>query len=123
MNEKKYFVYILTNKRNGTLYTGLTNNLLRRVLEHKEKINEGFSRKYKLDKLVHYEVFEYINNAIRREANIKAWKRKWKLELIEENNKNWKDLFYELFSTKEIEEMRKIVQESYITTGFQLSLE
>ena len=123
MNDKKYFVYILTNKRNGTVYTGITNNLLRRVLEHKEKVNKGFASKYSLDKLVHYEVFDYINDAIKRETNVKAWKREWKLELIEESNKDWKDLFYDLFSKEEIEEMRKLVKESYITPGFQLSLE
>jgi putative endonuclease len=123
MYNKYYFVYILTNKRNGTLYTGVTNNLLRRVLEHKEKIMKGFTSKYGIDKLVYFETHNYINDAIQRESNIKAWKRKWKLELIEENNKEWKDLFYEIANENEIIELRKIIKESYNTSGFQLSLE
>ena len=71
MNNKTYYVYILASKRNGTLYTGVTNYLLRRVLEHKDKIIKGFTAKYGVDKLVYYESHNYINNAIQRESNIK----------------------------------------------------
>jgi putative endonuclease len=122
-NEHTYYVYILTNKRNGTLYTGVTNNLLRRVLEDKDKIIKGFTTKYGVDKLVYYEVYNYIKDAIQIEANIKAWHRKWKLELIERNNKEWKDLFNDLINEKELEELKKLVKENYNATGFQLSLE
>ena len=114
---------MLASKRNGTLYTGVTNNLLRRVLEHKDKIIKGFTAKYGVDKLVYFESHKYINNAIQRESNIKAWKRKWKLELIEENNKEWKDLFYDLITETEIEDLRKIIKETYVSSGFQLALE
>ena len=118
MNEKTFYVYILASKRNGTLYTGVTNNLLRRVLEHKDKIIKGFTAKYGVDKLVYFESHKYINNAIQRESNIKAWKRKWKLELIEENNKGWRDLFYELISKTEIEDLRKVIKESNVDSEF-----
>jgi putative endonuclease len=114
-----YFVYIVASKRNGTLYTGITNNLLRRVLEHKDKIIKGFTSKYGVDKLVYYEVHKYINDAIKRESYIKAWNRKKKLGLIETYNIEWKDLFYELASKIEIEEMKKLIKEKYIASGFQ----
>jgi putative endonuclease len=118
--EHTYYVYILASKRNGTLYTGVTNNLLRRVIEHKEKTLKGFSSKYGVFKLVYYEVHKYINDAIKRESNIKAWKRRWKLKLIEENNIVWKDLLPEIASEDEINEMKKIIKESNTTSGFQL---
>ena len=121
--ENIYYVYILASKRNGTLYTGVTNNLLRRVVEHKEKIIEGFTSKYGVDKLVYFETHKYINDAIKRESNIKAWKRKKKLDLIETHNIVWKDLIYEIATAEEIEEMKKILKETYITSGFQPSLE
>jgi|WetSurMetagenome_2_1015567.scaffolds.fasta_scaffold93918_1 putative endonuclease len=111
--------YILASKRNGTLYTGVTNDLLRRVLEHKEKIIKGFTSKSRVDKLVYYENHKYINDAIQRESNIKAWKRKWKLELIEKNNKDWKDLFYDLINDNELKELRKIIEENQNESGFQ----
>jgi putative endonuclease len=117
-----YFVYILASKRNGTLYTGVTNNLLRRVLEHKDKIIKGFTSKYGVDKLVYFEVHKYINDAIKRKSYIKAWNRKKKLELIETHNIEWKDLFYELASEIEIEEMRKLIKEKYNTSGFQSAI-
>ena len=111
------------SKRNGTLYIGVTNNLLRRVLEHKEKYAKGFSEKYNVGKLVYFETFKYVNDAIKRESNIKAWQRKWKLNLIEEDNIEWKDLLNKIASESEISEMIKIVKESCVSSGFQPSLE
>ena len=92
MTDKKYYVYILTNKRNGTLYIGVTNDLERRIFEHKNKIIKGFTEKYNIDKLVYYEETNDITEAILREKKLKKWNRKWKLELIEKENKNWNDL-------------------------------
>lgn len=88
----QYAVYLVTNKKNGTLYIGMTNHLERRVLERKNKINKGFTKKYGLDKLVYFEVYQYVNDAILREKRMKTWKRQWKINLIEENNPEWKDL-------------------------------
>lgn len=88
----QYYVYILSNKKHGTFYFGLTNNLERRMFEHKHKLIDGFTKKYGLDKLMYFETFQYINDAIKREKNMKKWKRQWKIELIEEDNKFWKDL-------------------------------
>ncbi|MBX7045064.1 MAG: GIY-YIG nuclease family protein [Ignavibacteria bacterium] len=93
---KYYYVYILASKRNGTLYIGVTNNLLRRVKEHKDKIVKGFTEKYNIDKLVYYEQTENVYSAISREKVLKWWKRDWKIKIIEEMNPNWKDLYYEL---------------------------
>ena len=76
---KQYFVYILSSKRNGTLYTGVTSNLVKRIWEHKNKIIKGFTSKYNLDKLIYYEIFNNINDAISREKMIKKWKREDKL--------------------------------------------
>ena len=87
------FVYILTNKPNGTLYVGVTNNLVRRIYEHREKTADGFSKKYALDLLVYYEQHATMPGAIQREKNIKHWVRKWKIELIEGANPNWDDLW------------------------------
>jgi putative endonuclease len=88
----QYYVYILSNKKHGTLYIGLTNNLERRMFEHKHKLIDGFTKKYGLDKLMYFETFQYINDAIKRGKNMKKWKRQWKIELIEDDNKFWKDL-------------------------------
>ena len=93
---KQYFVYILTNKKNGTFYIGITNNLLRRVYEHKAGIIEGFSTKYHLNKLVYFEVYEDVKNAILREKKLKRWHRMWKIELIEKINPEWEDLYKQL---------------------------
>jgi putative endonuclease len=90
---KRGYIYIMTNKRNGTLYVGVTSNLLKRIFEHREKIVEGFSKKYNLDKLVYYEVAQSIDVAIQREKQIKNWTRKWKLNLIEKKNPYWDDLY------------------------------
>lgn len=86
----------MTNKRNKVLYTGITNDLKRRVYEHKEKLAEGFTKKYNITKLVYYEVFEDSNNAILREKQIKAGSRQRKIELIASANKQWRDLYEEL---------------------------
>ncbi len=96
MDEKKYFVYIITNKRNGTLYIGVTNNLIRRIYEHKNKIIDGFSKKYGLDKLVYFEEFSSIEEAIKREKYLKGKKRQFKINLIEKANKKWEDLYYRI---------------------------
>ena|SRR3989338_6494654 len=89
---KSYFVYILTNKYNTTFYIGVTNNLERRMIEHKQELIEGFSKKYKLYKLIYFE--EYINplDAISREKKLKNWHREWKISLIKKGNPNFIDL-------------------------------
>jgi putative endonuclease len=89
---KKYYVYILASKRNGTLYIGVTNDLARRVSEHKSDIIEGFTKKYRVHTLVYYEEYSAVNAALEREKQLKKWNRKWKLELIEQVNPEWKDL-------------------------------
>jgi len=91
---KEYYVYILASKRNGTLYTGVTNNLQRRIYEHKEGLVEGFTRKYNVKNLVHFEITSDVNSAIMREKQLKKLDRKSKLILIEKGNPNWKDLYY-----------------------------
>jgi putative endonuclease len=91
---KPYYVYILASKKNGTLYLGVTNDLVRRVYEHKNNLVEGFSKKYEIHRLVYFEVCEDIRAAIQREKNIKKWKRQWKIKLIEKNNPDWKDLYF-----------------------------
>ena len=78
--------------KNGTLYIGMTNDLERRMFEHKHKIIDGFTSKYELDKLMYFEQFQYINDAIKREKQLKNWNRQWKIDLIESENKEWKDL-------------------------------
>ena len=90
---KTYYVYIMASKRNGALYIGVTNDLMRRVYEHKQGAVEGFTKKYKIDKLVYYEVFPDPEYAIRREKQLKNWRRKWKLNLIEKSNPYWNDLY------------------------------
>jgi len=91
-----YYVYIVTNRKNTVLYIGVTNNLRRRVYEHKKKIVKGFSSKYNLCKLVYYEITSNIESAIRREKQLKNWHREWKLNLISDFNRDWKDLSKEL---------------------------
>lgn len=88
-----YFVYILSNKLNTVLYIGVTNNLVKRVWEHREKILEGFTKKYNLYKLVYFEVFTEVSDAIQREKQLKKWERSWKERLINEKNPNWQDLY------------------------------
>ena len=92
---KTYYVYIL-GKRNGTLYIGVTNDLFKRVNEHKKNLIEGFTSKYQVHQLVYYEIASKVTAALRKEKQLKKWKRTWKIELIEKNNSQWKDL-YETF--------------------------
>ncbi len=91
-----FFVYILASKRNGTLYVGVTNNLARRLSEHKAKLVPGFTRKYELYQLVYFEAFDSILEARAREHSLKRWHRAWKIALIEKLNPNWRDLTDEL---------------------------
>ncbi len=93
---KQPAVYIFASKRNGTLYTGVTSNLVKRVWEHKQKFVEGFAEKYDVALLVYYELHENMDAAITREKQIKAWKRDWKKNLIEESNPYWHDLWNEI---------------------------
>jgi len=89
---KIYYVYILASERNGTLYIGMTNDLARRMEEHKEELVPGFTKKYRVKTLVYYEIFEEVNAAIHRKTRLKKYKREWKLNLIEERNPDWRDL-------------------------------
>ena len=92
METNLYYVYILTNKYNSILYTGVTNNLSRRCNEHRKKLIKGFTSKYNIGKLVYYEVFDHINDAIAREKQIKGYTRFKKKKLIDDFNQNWQDL-------------------------------
>ncbi len=94
--EKQYYVYILFNKRNGTLYIGVTRNLKNRIWQHKNKAIDGFTKKYNVDKLGYYEIFNDVNMAIAREKQLKAGNRQKKIDLIEINNPNWIDLYEEI---------------------------
>lgn len=94
--EKYFYVYILASDRNGTIYTGVTSNLPKRIWEHKEKFVEGFTKQYEIDKLVWYEQHENAEIAITREKRIKKWNREWKVRLIEEANPYWNDLYFTL---------------------------
>lgn len=93
---RQYYVYILASKRDGVLYTGVTNSIVRRVYEHKNEVTRGFTSRYNVKRLVYFEVFRSIRLAIQREKNIKAWKRRWKMELIERENPAWEDLYERL---------------------------
>jgi putative endonuclease len=96
-DERSYYVYIITNKRNGTLYIGVTNSLFRRSNDHREKRNKkSFTSKYNIKKLVYYEIYQYVKDAIAREKQLKNWQRKWKIELIEEDNPTWRDLYNDM---------------------------
>jgi putative endonuclease len=97
MEEKCYYVYMLTNLRRNVLYTGVTNDLMRRVYEHKHKLIEGFTTRYNVNNLVHYEMYSEVTDAISREKQIKSWTRKQKNALVESHNKRWDDLAEELF--------------------------
>jgi putative endonuclease len=92
---KRYFVYILASQRNGTLYIGVTNDITRRVYEHKNDCVEGFTKRYSVHLLVYFEEFYNVDAAITREKQLKKWKRAWKLRLIESSNPEWNDLYRE----------------------------
>jgi putative endonuclease len=93
---KQPAVYILASKRNGTLYVGVTSNLQKRAWEHKNELIEGFTKKYGVHLLIYYELYDDMMSAITREKQIKKWNRAWKLELIEKQNPDWKDLWKEI---------------------------
>ncbi|MBW2594866.1 MAG: GIY-YIG nuclease family protein [Deltaproteobacteria bacterium] len=87
-------MYILASRKNGTLYVGVTSDLLKRIYEHKQNLIDGFTKKYNVHTLVYYETHNDIREAITREKQIKKWNRKWKMRLIEEMNSEWRDLYY-----------------------------
>ena len=92
---KNYFIYILSSK-NKVLYVGMTNNLSRRIYEHKQRLIDGFTKKYNVDKLVYYEVHPDLKSVIKREKQLKNWHRQWKINSIESKNKEWGDLYSEI---------------------------
>ena len=94
--QKYYYVYIMASSKNGTLYIGFTSNLPQRIFEHKNHLLPGFTNKYNVDKLVYFERFEDVNQAIRHEKRLKEWKRNWKKDLIEKHNPQWRDLYDDL---------------------------
>jgi putative endonuclease len=96
--ERSYWVYILASRVGGTLYVGVTNDLVRRVYEHKTDVVPGFTKKYGVHQLVHFEQFSDIENAIRREKRLKKWSREWKIDLIEKSNPHWVDLYPDVAS-------------------------
>ncbi len=93
---KQYYLYIITNKENGTIYTGVTNDLVRRIAEHKEKKISGFTKRHRLDKLVYYEIYQDVKEAIKREKQLKAGSRLNKTDLMNAFNKNWSDLYKQI---------------------------
>jgi len=93
MEVRSFYVYILASRIGGTLYIGVTNDLIRRVGEHRLKLAEGFTKNYDIHRLVYFEQFDDIENAIRREKRLKKWPRAWKISLIERDNPNWIDLY------------------------------
>jgi putative endonuclease len=92
-DRRYYYVYILASRIGGTLYIGITSNLVRRVYEHRCKVIDGFTKQYDVSRLVYYEQFEDVEAAIRREKRLKKWNRAWKIELIEKTNPDWIDLW------------------------------
>ncbi len=93
---KNYYVYVMASKRNGTLYIGVTGDLIKRVYEHKNNLIEGFTNQYNIHTLVYFEQHQDINQALTREKQLKKWNRKWKLRLIEKENPDWRDLYDEI---------------------------
>lgn len=91
--KKQFYVYMMTSQKIGTVYIGVTSDLAKRVWEHKNNVVEGFTKKYEVHRLVWYEVHETAESAIRREKQMKEWKRDWKIKRIEEENPNWNDLY------------------------------
>lgn len=97
---KEYYVYILANKRNGTVYVGMTENITKRVVKHKGRRANWFAAKYDVHKLVYYEKQKNLEEAVKREKQLKKWNRRWKIRLIEQFNPTWEDLFIEVCSSK-----------------------
>ncbi len=91
--DKNFYVYIVASQKNGTLYIGFTPDLNRRIHEHRKKLGEGFTKTYDVNRLVYYETYSDAESAIKREKQLKEWKRAWKLELIEKENSGWNDLY------------------------------
>jgi putative endonuclease len=91
-----YYVYLLASQTRGTIYIGITNNLARRAFEHRESMSKGFTKEYRVKRLVHYEQYTDVRDAITREKRMKKWNRSWKIELIEKNNPEWCDLWFDL---------------------------
>jgi putative endonuclease len=96
---KQYYVYIMTNETNTVTYTGVTNDLVRRIYEHKKKLVQGFTSKYNINKLVYFETGEDVYGALTREKQIKSWPRKSKVKLIDSMNPDWRDLFLDISKT------------------------
>lgn len=92
MMDKQYYVYLLASKPYGTLYTGITSNLIQRIYQHKQELVDGFTKKYNVHQLVYYEIHLDVNEAILREKRIKKWNRQWKINLIQRDNPQWLDL-------------------------------
>jgi putative endonuclease len=95
---RSYWVYVLASKIGGTLYIGVTNDLVRRVYEHRMGLADGFTKRYRIHRLIYFEQHDDIEAAILREKQLKKWKRAWKIELIEKTNPNWVDLYYQIAS-------------------------
>ena len=96
MGARSFYVYILASHIGGTLYIGVTNDIIRRVAEHTLKIAEGFTKRYDVSRLVYFEIFDQIEHAIQREKRLKKWPRAWKVSLIEKDNPDWLDLYPEI---------------------------
>lgn len=96
MQEKKFYVYILTKARNSTFYVGMTSDLPKRVWEHKNGVADSFTKKYGVNTLVYYEIFDDPETAIRREKRLKKWNRSWKMKIIEQINPEWRDLYEDI---------------------------
>jgi putative endonuclease len=96
--QRQFYVYVLASKIGGTIYIGVTNDLVRRCFEHRSKFVESFTERHNVSRLVHFECFDNAPAAIRREKRLKKWNRSWKIRLIEENNPNWTDLYPEIAS-------------------------
>jgi putative endonuclease len=102
MKQNKYYVYILASMRNGTIYIGVTGNILERISLHKSEKIKGFTQKYSVTTLVYYESFDYINDALSREKQLKKWNRKWKINLIEKVNPLWEDITESIWNSKNL---------------------
>ena len=99
-NMQEYYVYILASKRNGTLYVGMTDDIAKRVVRHKSRRANQFAAKYDVDKLVYYEKHRSLEEALKREKQVKKWRRQWKMRMIEKQNPAWEDLFSEVIKEK-----------------------